>query len=329
MSLNWEGLNWLENIIWEWRSSVKSKDELFIYLLKFCLSTRCSFFSLLFSQRFHAPFFVRAISLYSPLFLYPILPLVDLVGDLLDACPIQNFLEVLCIAVNWDITVQVSFPHKCDQLVGYRTFNVVVAAFFSNISSFIVGFFPQSLSSKEWLLLAQYSLGVRVPTFHNAFQRKLGSSRGTISSVSSFRVLGLLTLNAHQSFWPSLGSYLSLGIAQGPTFLLGSFILTITPQNSTFFLSWRKWGFDFCFQTSHAQWTFPRDNISSPALNTLLTLQHPWCPINCFIWRFVPHVQRCNENPTVEIFYGNSREKFLAPCAFLSKENGGSIYSIS
>ena len=222
-----------------------------------------------------------------------------------------------------------SFPHKCGQLVGYIAFNVVVAAFFSDISSYIVGFFPQSLSSKEWFLLARYSLGVRVPTFHNAFQRKLGFWRGTISSVSSFRVLGLLTLNAHQSFWPFSGSYLSSGIAQGPTLLLGLFILTITPQNSTFFLSWRKWGFDFCFQTSHAQWTFLRDNFSSPALNTLLTLRHPWCLINCYIRHFVSHVQWCDENPTVEIFYGNSREKFPTPCAFLSKENEGSIYSIS
>ena len=130
-------------------------------------------------------------------------------------------------------------------MVGYRVFNMVVASFFSDISSFIVGFFPQSLSSKEWLLLPQYSLGVRVPTFHNAFQRKLGSSGGTISLVSSFCVLSLLTLNAHQSFWPSSGSYLSSGIAQGLTLLLGSFILTITPQNSTFFSLLKKVGFWF------------------------------------------------------------------------------------
>ena len=169
MGLNWEGLNQLENIIWEWHSSIKSKDELFLYLLKFCLSTKCSFFFLLFSQRFHAPFFVRTISLYSPLFLYPSLPLVDLIGDLLDAYPIQNFLEALCIAINWDITFQVSFSYKCSQLVGCRAFNVVVATFFSNISSFIVGLFPQTLSYKEWLLLAQYSLGVWVPPFHNSF----------------------------------------------------------------------------------------------------------------------------------------------------------------
>ena len=101
------------------------------------------------------------------------------------------------------------------------------------------------------------------------------------------------------------------------------------PSKFHLFSLLKKVWFDFCFQTSHAQWTFPRDNISSPALNTLLTLQHSLCPINCFIWHFVPHIQRCDENPTVEIFYGNSREKFLAPCAFLSKENGHSIYSIS
>lgn len=62
------------------------------------------------------------------------LPHVDYVDDLLDACPIRALLEILCVAVRLNTTVQVSFPYKCDQLVRCRTFNVVVAALFSDIS---------------------------------------------------------------------------------------------------------------------------------------------------------------------------------------------------
>ena len=41
-----------------------------------------------------------AFSLYNPSILHPNLPLVDLIDDLLDVCPIQNLLEALWIAVN-------------------------------------------------------------------------------------------------------------------------------------------------------------------------------------------------------------------------------------
>mgnify|MGYP007088574294 CR=1 FL=1 len=51
---------------------------------------------------------------------------------------------------------------------------------------------------------------------------------------------------------------------------------------SPFFLHWGKWGFDFCLWVSHIQWTFPRDNLFSPALSMLLMLRHLRHPINCF-----------------------------------------------
>ena len=41
-----------------------------------------------------------AFPLYNPSILHPNLPLVDLIDDLLDVCPIQNLLEALWIAVN-------------------------------------------------------------------------------------------------------------------------------------------------------------------------------------------------------------------------------------
>ena len=71
----------------------------------------------------------------------PNLPLVDDVDDLLYACPIKILLETLFVVVRLNITVQASFPHKCGQLVRCRIFNVVVAAFFSNISQFTVDSF--------------------------------------------------------------------------------------------------------------------------------------------------------------------------------------------
>ena len=56
---------------------------------------------------------MEAIPLYSLTLLDPSSPLVDYVGDLLDACPIRTLLETLCVAVRLNVTVQASFPHKC------------------------------------------------------------------------------------------------------------------------------------------------------------------------------------------------------------------------
>ena len=53
------------------------------------------FFLSLSSSRLHAPFFMGAFSLYSPILLHPSLPFVNLIRDLLDACLIQNLLEAL------------------------------------------------------------------------------------------------------------------------------------------------------------------------------------------------------------------------------------------
>ena len=133
-------------------------------LIQVHLSTRCSFGFLFFPLWLHAIFFMESFPLYSPSILNPSLPLVDQVGDPLDACPIRNLLEALWIAVNWDITVQVSFSHKCGQLVRFRAFNVVVVAFFPNISSFAVGYLPWNLSIK-WMI-----------TFCIAFLGWLGSN---------------------------------------------------------------------------------------------------------------------------------------------------------
>ena len=111
-----------------YRSSPRMKCS-YIYS-SFFLSIRSSFFS----SQIPCPFFTGAISLYISILFNPNLPFVDHVGDLLDACSIRNLLETLWVAVNWDILAQGSFPHKCSQLIRCRTFNVMVAVFFLDIS---------------------------------------------------------------------------------------------------------------------------------------------------------------------------------------------------
>ena len=66
-----------------------------------------------------------------------------------------------------------------------------------------------------------------------------------------------------------------------------------------------------------------------PAMNTFLMLWHLWRPINCFAWRPVPHVLRCDENPMVEVFHRDLSGNFPAHSLFLYKayeESRSSIF---
>ena len=76
------------------------------------------------------------ISLYSSSPLHLSLPPVDFLGNPLDACPIKALLEAMRGVVSWDDTIQVSFLHKCGQLIWCSAFNVVVTISFPDISSF-------------------------------------------------------------------------------------------------------------------------------------------------------------------------------------------------
>ena len=148
---------------------------MFLYIFKLFLSTRCSLYILFVFFSDYIPHFSWGSFLYIVLFLFnPNLPLFDCISDLLDTCPIRALLETLCVVVRLNITIQASFPHKFGQLVRCRTFNVVVAAFFLNISWFTVESFLRSSSSKVWLPLARYSLGNWVPTLYN-------TSRGSLA----------------------------------------------------------------------------------------------------------------------------------------------------
>ena len=96
---------------------------------------KCTLKMFLYSSSFHFFLvFMKSLPLYSLPSFDPSLPLVDYVDYPLDACPIRALLETLCVAVRLNTTIQVSFSHKCGQLVKCRTFNVGVAVFFSDIS---------------------------------------------------------------------------------------------------------------------------------------------------------------------------------------------------
>ena len=56
---------------------------------------------------------MESILLYSLTLFDPNLPLVDYVGDPLNACSIKTLLETLYVAVRLNIIIQASFPHKC------------------------------------------------------------------------------------------------------------------------------------------------------------------------------------------------------------------------
>ena len=135
-----------------------------------------SLFYLFFFSQWFPPISHEGSFLYIVIFLFnPNLSSVDCISDLLDAYPIRALLEPLCVIARLNITAQASFPHKCGQLVSCKTFNVVVATFFLDISWFTVNSFIWNLSLEEWYPLAWYSLSNRAPIPPQRFPRKFGS----------------------------------------------------------------------------------------------------------------------------------------------------------
>ena len=119
-----------------------------------------------------------------------------------------------------------SSPHKCSQVIWYRAFNVVVAIFSPDISSFAVGYFPWCLSSKEQFPFIQNFRDSWAPFFHNTFwggsaPREPLHVRYYLPLSSIYRSHSLSNLST------ILGLYMSSSTAHGPIILLGLFILTI------------------------------------------------------------------------------------------------------
>ena len=109
---------------------------------------------------------------------------------------------------------------------------------------------------------------------------------------------------AHISIYLSLGYLISLDIAHGPIPIFGTFFPTITPQNSTLLLLGKKRDFDFLAIFLSTLMSFLSVQVSFQLhRGMLLTLQHLGRFSIYFIQRLVPHVLRCDGDPTVGKFY--------------------------
>ena len=105
-------------------------EELYIHKNQLSLSTivnsiatvpSLTFFLLPFSQRI--PHIIKLLLNHLHL------TLVDRLRYHLSTCPIRHISWLFVSCDGQDFTVQMSFPHKCDQESGYSAFNAVVVAF--------------------------------------------------------------------------------------------------------------------------------------------------------------------------------------------------------
>ena len=210
----------LLGLIWGW--------SVFIFTQAY-LNTRCSFFLLSFSK-LHAPFFKGAFPLYSSSIFHHSLPLIDHIGDLLDAYPIKNLLEALWIAINLGLTVQVSSPHKCDQVVWCRTlmwwWQSSLQIFPPLLLATFLDVYPQKNSSLLYKISGIAKLHTPITLFEEA--RLLSNY---CLPVMIFPYPRLIDPTAYQIFRSSLGSNMSLGTVHGSMLLLGLFILTLIIVN--------------------------------------------------------------------------------------------------
>ena len=174
----------------------------------------------------YIPHFSRGPFLYIVLFLFNLnLSPVDCISNLLDACLIRVFLEPFCVVVRLNITIQASFPHKCNQLVRCRAFNMIVTAIFSGISWFTVYFFIWNLSLVVWYPLVRYSLGDWVPIPHNVSQGSLNPRETTFVR----HYLSLSSSHCPHTYlivWPSSDYLTSSSMTHSLILLLNSFIPT-------------------------------------------------------------------------------------------------------
>ena len=113
---------------------------------------------------------------------------------------------------------------------------------------------------------------------------------------------------------------LSSGTAHGPISLFEPFIPTIVPWNSVLsFPREKNRVSNLCYCTSHTYDISTRVSVFSPVISMLLTLRHLGRFSIYSVRRPVPHVLRCDENLTMEIFYRDSSENFPAYFPLLYK----------
>ena len=117
-----------------------------------------------------------------------------------------------------------------------------------------------------------------------------------------------INLHAFISIYLSLDYLMSSGTAHGLIPVFRPFIPTIAPRIS-FFFPWEKGGFQFLGNYPFHSYVISFcAGVFQMQRGTLLTLRHLGCFIIYFLRRLVPHVLRCDGDPTVENFTGIRRE---------------------
>ena len=133
------------------------------------------------------------------------------------------------------------------------------------------------------------------------------------------------TINLYASISIYLSSNYSSGVAHSPIPISSPFIPTITPRNSTLLLLRKKKG-GFRFSNNYPSHSYVISfcaGVFQMQRGTLLTLRHLGCFIIYFLRRLVPHVLRCDGDPTVENFTGIGQElsRLLFPSLYILLED--------
>ena len=117
-----------------------------------------------------------------------------------------------------------------------------------------------------------------------------------------------------------LGLFVILRRGLWPNTLIRFFYPHNSPSKLQSFSSLRKIGFQFYVTISPTLMApFLCVSVFSPAMSTLLTLRHLRRFSNYFTRCPVPHVLRCDENITMEVFHRDSSGNFPAHPLILYK----------
>ena len=100
------------------RGPIRGQNVLILIMFFYLQNVLLSLFSL---PILHARFYEGNFVIQCPS-IHPNFPPVQFLGNPLDACLINAFLEIIGRAMNWENTVQVLFLHKYGQFSWYSTF---------------------------------------------------------------------------------------------------------------------------------------------------------------------------------------------------------------
>ena len=219
-------------------------------------------------------------------------------------------------SLSYEVTIQVSFPHKCGQFSWCNALNVKVAVTFPDIS-----FFRYLHDFVVFLEALLSDAGSYLKYFRDAFapQDPRSVDQFTLSPQTSYPRDGFWITYMQLFIYPRIGP-----MAQKCARIIYSHN---SPSKLHSFLFQERWDFDYIQESSHVLVVFTRGGVFSLALRTSLTLRHSQHSIYCLVQCYLPHILRCNEDPMVEIFYGVSSGNFPAHLFSLYKRYEGDHFS--